>query len=171
MIRAETNGPGYDLSGTRLISCFYMNELLVRMLHRHESHPELFRIYESSMILLNEGNAEDRVLRVFEKNLLQSLGYGLILDHDVDTGDKIDTKADYFYQIGYGPVRKMPVNLRNMPVSGRTLVALHSENDWGDEISRQAKALLRVILTDYTGDKPIASRDLYKAYLQHSSPA
>ena len=170
MMSAEINGPGYKLSGTRLISCFYMNELLVRTLHRHESHPELFQIYETSLSKINEGAPEDRVLRIFEKHLLSSLGYGLILDHEVDTGDKINADATYYYQMDYGPVRQKPENFRNFPITGKTLVALDSEDNWNADISREAKALLRMILAAYTGDKPIASRALYKAYLQQSLP-
>ena len=46
MVGLEANGPVYKLTGTQLISCFYMNELLVRMLHTNESQQELFDAYE-----------------------------------------------------------------------------------------------------------------------------
>ena len=169
MICVETNGPAYNLRGTRLISCFYMNELLVRMLHKDETHPELFDTYERSMVQLQQEESEDRVLRFFEKHLLKSLGYGLVLDHEMDTGDEITSDKEYFYQIEYGPVRQQPRNVRNLPVSGKTLVALHTELVWDEHISREAKELFRMILALHTGDKPIASRDLYKAYIKNTS--
>ena len=75
----EASTPPARLAGTRLVSCFYMNELLVRTLHGHEAHPELFHRYEQALKGLDGGEPEDRVLRIFEKHLLKSLGYGLIL--------------------------------------------------------------------------------------------
>ncbi|MCG8325074.1 MAG: DNA repair protein RecO, partial [Thiotrichales bacterium] len=39
----------YSLRGRKLISGFYVNELLMRLLHRHEAHPELFRDYETAL--------------------------------------------------------------------------------------------------------------------------
>jgi DNA repair protein RecO (recombination protein O) len=168
MISVEANGPCNTLKGTRLISCFYMNELLVRMLHRDESHPELFNIYEESMLQLDTKYPEDRVLRIFEKHLLKSLGYGLNLEHDVESGDNIVSEFEYFYRINFGPVRKKPKNVKCLSISGKTLCALAKENDWSDKISRESKALFRRILADYTGDKPLGSRELYKAYIAHS---
>ncbi|MGK0297854.1 MAG: DNA repair protein RecO (recombination protein O) [Gammaproteobacteria bacterium] len=168
MISVEANGPCNALKGTRLISCFYMNELLVRMLHRDESHPELFNIYDESMLQLNSKCPEDRVLRIFEKHLLKSLGYGLNLEHDMESGDNIVSEVEYFYRIDSGPVRKKPKNVKYVSISGKTLCALAKENDWSIEISRESKALFRRILAEYTGDKPLGSRELYKAYIAQS---
>ena len=164
----EEFGDRYKLLGTRLISCFYMNELLVRLLHKHEAHPELFKIYEKSMEQLDKSFIEDQILRIFEKHLLISLGYGLILDHDAETGEKIVSDNDYFYQLDYGPVSKKNNNTKNIAISGSTLLALEHEKKWDKKISKEAKALLRMVLSSYTSHKPFGSRELYKAYLQNS---
>ena len=164
----EPNGPVSDLTGRRLVSCFYMNELLVRMLHKHESHPELFQQYEAALAHLEAGFAEERVLRIFEKHLLKSLGYGLVLDREIVSGGPIVSDARYFYQLDYGPVDHKPVNARNVEISGKTLQAMNSEDNWGADISREAKLLLRMALVVHTGERPLASRELYKAYLQNA---
>jgi DNA repair protein RecO (recombination protein O) len=170
LISAEADGYGFRPAGTGLIACFYMNELLVRMLHRDEAHPELFTIYEKSLREIEKGHREDRVLRIFETHLLKSLGYGLILDHDVETGEKIQCEENYFYKPDSGPVRQKPPGAGYTRVSGKTLIALHEKVDWDERISREAKELLRMILSAYTGDKPLGSRALYRAYLQNTQP-
>ena len=163
----EDTGVRYQLAGTRMISCFYINELLVRTLHRHESHPELFAIYEMSLMQLYKGEDEDRVLRIFEKHLLNSLGYGLILDHEVTTGLPVEPGRNYFYQIDRGPLLHEPDNIRAVKVSGNTLLALEGESAWNKIIARESKALLRSVLAAHTGDRPLGSRELYKAYLNN----
>ena len=69
----------------------------MRLLHRHESHPELFVAYNQALVRLNNHDPEEVTLRIFEKYLLESLGYGLILDHDVITGEPINQDQDYYY--------------------------------------------------------------------------
>jgi len=164
---AEADGPACRLSGSRLFSCLYMNELLVRLLHRQEAHQELFYKYEESLRRLEAGDIEDRVLRIFEKHLLKSLGYGLILDQETGSGVPIDTAGRYFYRLDSGPVSKKPENARGIDVSGKTLLALHDEANWDKDIAREAKLMFRVVLDTHLGEKPLGSRDLYRAYLQN----
>lgn len=164
----EASGPPGRLAGHRLVSCFYMNELLVRILHRHESHPELFCRYEQALQRLNAGDAEERVLRIFEKHLLKSLGYGLILDQETETGGPVLEEERYFYRMGHGPVRREPPNEESVRVSGRTLKALQDESAWDEETSREAKLLFRMVLGAHTGERPLGSRELYKAYLRNT---
>jgi DNA repair protein RecO (recombination protein O) len=167
LFSVEDTGARYQLAGTRIISCFYMNELLVRMLHKHESHPELFKIYDTSLLQLHEGDDEDRILRIFEKHLLNTLGYGLILDHEVTSGSIIERERKYYYQIDRGPLMDQPKTKNSITVSGYTLLALEQENKWDKKIASESKSLLRSILATHTGDRPLGSRELYKAYLNN----
>lgn len=168
LISAEPDGPGMNMAGRTLFCCFYLNELLMRMLHRHESHPELFYRYEQTLLDLQQGVVEDKVLRVFEKHLLKSLGYGLILDHDIQTGRPVEPDGDYYYLTASGPQRDRPGPGVGIQISGRTLQALASETDWDEQISKESKRLLRAILNIYTGERPLASRALFRSYLQHT---
>lgn len=163
----EDCGLRYELAGTRLVSCFYMNELLIRMLHRHETHPELYSNYESSMLQLEAGTAEDRVLRVFEKRLLNTLGYGLMLGHEALTGTPVDAGQSYFYQDDLGPVLTRQQQTNGVDISGRTLLALDREDTWDEIIARESKSLFRHVLAAHTGDRPLGSRELYRAYLKN----
>jgi DNA repair protein RecO (recombination protein O) len=70
--------PYQPLPTPRLMSGFYMNELLVNLTLRHDVQPELFTHYRVALASLrDETRSEAYALRLFEKRLLDVLGYGL----------------------------------------------------------------------------------------------
>ena len=143
-----------------MLTVFYTNELLVRLLHQHEPHPELFDAYEETLVKLNNASTEQQVLRIFEKRLLDALGYGLVLD--VDTGgNAIRSDGRYNYLPEQGPVPCAAANGGGLTVSGRTLRALAQEEFIDESILAEAKQLMRMVLRNLLGDKPLASRELY----------
>lgn len=150
----------------KLLSGFYMNEIILRLLHKHEAHPELFDAYESALNKLIEGDPEEKILRYFEMALLKSLGYGLVLDYDVKTGESIDGGNEYFYEFDHGPSTQSIQTKMACSISGRTLLELNSEQLSSSKQVHEAKKLLRSILSRYLGDKPLASRALYDAYIK-----
>ncbi len=162
----EANGMAYDLKGKATIAAFYLNELLMRLLHKHESHPGLFDAYLMALTRLDHGESDMITLRYFEKQLLDALGYGLVLDHEVESGKPIDPGQDYFYLIDRGPFSHKPMNASSVKIAGNTLLALDREEF--DERSglHEVKQLMRMTLAGYLGEKPLASRKLYQAYLQ-----
>lgn len=154
------------LSG-QVMAGFYLNELILRLLHRHESHSELFDVYEDSLVRLGKGLPEQPVLRIFEKRLLQALGYGLVLDHEVQSGLPIDGTREYYYQFDLGPLSLKPITPDHLRLSGRTLQALRDECLEETDSLREARHLMRNILHRHLGAKPLASRELYQAYLKN----
>jgi len=165
----EIDGELLHLTGRWLMIAFYLNELLMRLLHRHEGHPELFDAYDRALRKLDRRESEHPTLRAFELQLLQSLGYGLVLNHDADTGEKIDPDKVYFYRPDHGPTATLQQEANGIRVSGRALDALN-RGDFGDEsLMNEAKHLIHNILKIYLGHKPLASRELYRAYLNNMS--
>lgn len=162
----ETAGASAMLTGHKIIFAFYLNELLMRMLHKHESHPHLFDAYDEALRLLGEQQDEQAILRNFEKNLLSSLGYGLILDHDVISGNAIQSQRDYYYQIDCGPMINVPSSSDYITVSGRTLIELNQGKLTTRRSLQESKQLMRFTLKRHLGTKPLASRELYQAYLE-----
>ena len=159
----------YNLDGGRLIAAFYLNELLMRLVHKHVPHPELFDTYEKSLKQLGQGANAETVLRMFEKQLLESLGYGLILDHDVRSGKQIVADQVYHYHLDYGPTLSPDPERENIKISGATLQALE-QNTLHDQMHLQeAKLLTRWILKSYLGERPLASRNLFNAYIKNQS--
>lgn len=155
----EENGPAMFLTGTALTCGFYLNELLMRLLQRNDPHGRLLSMYWDAIQRLAADTAPDITLRVFEKQLLQELGYGLQLEQSADRGAPIDPEARYSYEIERGPVA---YNERSYGVSvlGSTLLSLARGELHDDTARRESKRLMRAILAHYLGDKPLHSREL-----------
>lgn len=164
---SEPDGVPPVLHGSRLLSAFYLNELLLRLLHRHEPHASLFHAYEAGLLQLGEAREEERVLRTFEKHLLEALGYGLVLDRETASGRPIEAEGEYYYHFDHGPDSSKLSSLDAVRVSGKTLLALHAGDRWDEVIAREAKSLFRPVIDRQLDNKPLHSRELYKAYLKN----
>lgn len=161
----ESGYPVMELQGRWLLSAFYVNELLLRLLHRHDAHPKLFFAYEQTLYALQRGVNEEKVLRCFELKLLKELGYGPVLDHAIDTGRKVESGRDYYFQVNKGPVEEANPGKDLIPVAGATLLALARGELESPEAIRQTKHIMRRIIAQHLGDKPLASRKMYQEYL------
>ena len=74
--QAEWGGGAAMLTGAALFSGFYLNELLMKLLARHDPHPALFDAYAQTLPLLGPGEdaRTQSALRAFELTLLQEIG-------------------------------------------------------------------------------------------------
>ena len=163
-----------------ITSGFYLNEVLMRLLERHEGQNDLFQCYDSTlrgmaMISQQDENKTLRLeilLRQFEMRLLAALGYGLVLDQDVSTGFPLQADQEYVYQLEHGPVVIAATDTGRgedfgVRVAGRTLQCMRAE-DFSDESVRvESKRLLRTVLGHYLGPKPLQSRQLVQTMSRH----
>jgi len=76
LIRAESAGVR-PLTGRVLMSAWYMNELLLRLLPREDAHPGVYDAYDVALDQLARGALAAAALRRFEWILLQETGYGV----------------------------------------------------------------------------------------------
>lgn len=76
LIRADCAGVR-PLGGRALMSAWYMNELLLRLLPREDPHPTLYDAYDAALEQLAGGSRTAGALRRFEWTLLTEAGYGL----------------------------------------------------------------------------------------------
>ncbi|WP_341887585.1 DNA repair protein RecO [Variovorax sp. YR752] len=74
--QAEWAGGAAMLTGAALFSGFYLNELLMKLLARHDPHPALFDAYAQTLPGLGAGEDErtQAALRAFELTLLKEIG-------------------------------------------------------------------------------------------------
>lgn len=162
---AEANGKTAWLAGRRLVSGLYVNELVLRLVQRHDGQHTLFQIYEQAVSGLAGEASEAPVLRRFEIQLLQELGYGLVLDHAVDSGAAIQPDILYRYELERGPLTAPGPDGEGIPIHGRTLLALaqgcFEAPDTSPDILTEAKRLMRAALALYLGDRPLKSRELW----------
>lgn len=164
---AEPDGEAVELPGEALPCGFYLNEILLRLLHRHDPHEALFDDYRAALQALRETAAHEQVLRIFEKRLLTAIGYGLVLDHDIADNSPISASDVYDYILDRGPLRSAasaPPS-EGVRVHGAALLALHREALDG-EVLAEAKALMRAALARHLGPRPLASRGLF---VRHSA--
>lgn len=150
------------LRGEALICGLYANELLVRFLHRSDPHPEIFNHYRALIASLASGSATQPLLRLFERDLLQSVGLGLQLDFEHGGQREIVQGALYEYVPEAGPVRRGEVDRpQSSLVSGEALIALRT-GQIGPQQLRELKLLMRRLIRYHLGDKPLASHDLFR---------
>jgi len=150
------------LDGRGLHSGLYMNELLLRLTHRNDPHPELFDAYTVVVAALRAGGDEQQALRIFEKRTLESIGYGMLLDREADTGAPVLPERHYAYRPDHGPTLATPRKGESIDVTGATLLALAREDVLDTEAQRDAKRLMRFVIGTHLGGRPLASRGLFR---------
>jgi len=149
----------YQLSpGPTLRAAFYLNELVIRLLAKNDPYPEFFRQYWTSLTSLSFETDHEQVLRVFERELLAHLGYGVITDKDVDAGRAISPNQRYHYNAEYGP---SSTRAKGCPIHGASLLALGSGRFSSQTERDEAKRLMRYLLRIHLGDRPLGSRSLF----------
>lgn len=193
MTGVEAQGPALMLAPERYASGFYLNEILMRLLTRHDPQVELFGYYDVALRELATIKGPDSeakihlesLLRKFELHMLAALGYGLVLDHDIQSGEVVNADKKYVYLFEHGPIEQVsteqaqlnqspgyapanphyPDGVRN--IHGQTLLALQVGDLSHANTRREAKQLLRAVLGRYLGNKPLLSRELMQPAAQH----
>lgn len=155
----ESLAPPLVLAGVRLFCGLYLNELLVRFLHRHDPHAGLFEAYRQTLLALADDDDLEWALRRFELNLLTETGYGLSLARDAASGEPVQPTRTYRYLPGRGIV---PDSAGADLLSGATLLALHRGAVLDAPQRREAKGLLRTAIHFHLDGKPLKSRDLFR---------
>ncbi|HKX43284.1 MAG TPA: DNA repair protein RecO [Burkholderiaceae bacterium] len=141
---AEWAGGAAMLVGAALFSGFYLNELLMKLLARHDPHPLLFDIYAQTLPALAAADEQQvqAALRAFELSLLR--GIGVLPDlslvtatlQPVAAGERYALRADVGVVTAGGRAHEGGVELR-----GDVLVGLQAALEHGSlEALRQACA-------------------------------
>jgi DNA repair protein RecO (recombination protein O) len=163
LIGAEFDGAMSALPPDRLVSGFYLNELLLKLFARHDSHPEVFFLYAATLESLKTDADGVRALRLFEKRLLDALGYGLALERDVDFDRPLEATYAYRYRLDQGAVRLEGVAEGAGIFSGRTLLAVAREDFTDPAVCAEARALLRAALDRCLEGKELRTREVARA--------
>ena len=148
------------LQGQSLYCGMYLNELLMRLLHRGDPHVEVFERYRQVLSELAMEIPPQPILRVFEKHLLEAIGYAMLLDKEHSSGAEIQPQNWYDYKPDRGPLRCAGAGKGR--VSGAALLALHTE-DLAEENLPELRMLMRAVIGYHLGGKPLASLSLFSA--------
>lgn len=159
---AEPDGtPSAPLAADRLLSAFYLNELLLKLTVVHDPQPELFALYATTLEQMRTAAALDPVLRQFEKRLLDLLGYGSDMSREA-SGRAVAADAYYHFRPGEG---LWPADAAlSGAVPGRVLLALAANESLGDpEGQRQIRTLLRAALDHCLDGRELRVRAVARA--------
>jgi DNA repair protein RecO (recombination protein O) len=160
LVSAEIDGAATALPNDRLMSGFYLNELILKLTERCDPHPEIFAAYSACVEALCGGGGEEEHLRRFEKRLLDNLGYGLELSRTPD-GDPVVVDGYYRFQAERGP---QPC-VADAPgaVYGRSLADLEAEAFADARSLKDAKRVLRAALDACLDGRALKSREVMLA--------
>ena len=158
---AEMNGAPLSLAGDALLSGYYVNELILKLLHRHDPQTEIFSAYGTTIERLAGSNDIAPCLRQFEIELLRMLGYALNLDHDTESQGPLRPQQHYEYRAEQGPV---PVSGRDGPMifTGMELVAIREQQFAETAVLKKAGRLLRNVIDYHLDGRELNSRKVLR---------
>jgi DNA repair protein RecO (recombination protein O) len=163
---AEIDAAPLSPAGDALLAGYYLNELILNFLHRHDAQPEIFDAYAGAITALAATDNIAPTLRVFEIELLRLLGYAIDVGHDANTHESVDETGFYEYRSDQGPVR---VSRHEGPMvfPGRHLLGI-AEGRFDDaEVLQAAGRLLREVIRYHLDGKELKTRkvllDLHRA--------
>lgn len=162
----ETEGLFHTLRGRALLSAFYLNELLVRVLQPHDACPTLYDFYQKTLMNLQQDSSIEQTLRLFEKQLLSELGYGMQLTREFETNRPVLPHLSYYFRPEQGLVlcdENLSVRVNSL-FQGENLLAFHANTLHNPTILRDAKRLIRLALAPLLGNKPLRTRELFNTY-------
>ncbi|NND54754.1 MAG: DNA repair protein RecO [Gammaproteobacteria bacterium] len=157
---AELAGIAASLTGDQVLSGFYLNELLLKFLQRHDPHTDLFAHYAQTIAELagaSESAGIEPVLRRFELGLLRESGYALNLAEDAITHEPLEPDAwyDFYPDRGAIPRQGEDTGLR---FRGAELLAIDAGEFATPATTRAARRLLRAVINTHLGDAGLRTR-------------
>jgi DNA repair protein RecO (recombination protein O) len=157
---ADPVGTPVPLVGDASFCALYLNELLTRMLARHDPHPGVFARYAGVLFELAGAAREAHawILRRFERDLLDEIGYGLALDAAAD-GHPLDPDARYSLDPERGAVAwaQRPVPPQ---IGGAALRALAAGSAPDAAALRELRVAMRALLRHHLGGRELTAWSL-----------
>jgi DNA repair protein RecO (recombination protein O) len=150
---AESLSVSTPLHGDALLCGLYVNELIVRLSARQDPYPSLFDAYGRTLQgLAAAGHSASWVLRRFERDLLQTLGYALQLQADTQ-GIALDPEQSYLYVPEQG-AQPCPASMPRA-VRGADLLALASDHAPDADGLRRLRRMMREVLAFHLDGRPL----------------
>ena len=168
---AESAQASPPMPAACLMAAFYLNELLMKLTTRHDPLPLLFDTYHEALEGLRHGAPLEPQLRVFEKRLLEALGYGLDLGAEAHTGKRIEPGEYYHFRPEQGLVATVADAAG--AIAGHSLIELANEHLTGARELEDAKRLLQAALAQCLEGRPLATRTVARAVARreaHTGP-
>lgn len=153
LVGAEPDGEPMPLPARQVMSGFYLNELIINLTTRHDPQPQLFEDYAQALRQLCLDAAPEPALRIFEKRLLTSIGYGLTISVD----------PDQFYRFRVADGFTLARDETHGAYPGRALLALRDEALQDSEALDAARRVLRQALDHCLEGRELRTRTVARS--------
>lgn len=162
----------HSLSGDKLYSAMYINELLAYLLPQDDPTETIYPYYQHLLSQLSHTDSSlEPCLRHFEYHLLDALGYGINFCDDADSGESVEANKTYYFVQNHGFVlASHHPDIRAVGFLGQTLLDI-AASDFSKEDARQAaKHISRMALQSHLRGRELKSRELF-SYKPRSEPS
>ena len=134
----------------------YINELLIKILPKGAPQKELFNLYDKFLLEIKTSNEIDIILRRFEIDLLEMLGYGINFINEVDSGQSIDADKlyDFVPELGF---KESPNGIFN----GKEIISI-SKLDFENINKKKFKSLTTMAIGYSLDGGDLKSRQIFK---------
>jgi len=177
LLQAEAVDGSLRLAGDALLAALYLAELTLRLLPRDDAATQLFRRFGDALRALagplGTSAALAWVLRRYERDLLDALGYALPLDIDVE-GMALDPAARYTIDPEHCPRRCASItgtSTNHGRISGAALLALARDAQPATDLLREQRIALRAVIAFHLGARGLRSWGLMGEFARLLSPA
>ena len=160
---AELAGLPTPLALACLMSAFYLNELILRLLGREDPQPEVFEVYALTLGSLGDPAGESRALRLFEKRLLDAMGLGVDYASVVGTGQRVEAHKYYNVRAERGVLGLAERADGPHAVLGAALLSLAGEELEDSASLAAARRVLRDALVGPLEGRELSTRQVARA--------
>jgi DNA repair protein RecO (recombination protein O) len=167
LIRWEPDDHGSSLSGRQLFVAMYINELIYKVLPEYLPVPGLFELYGAVIEELGESEDVEPLLRNFEMDFLDLMGYSIpfveIDSSGYEQEGDFELSCQYEFVLNAGFVRSGGARHGEGGVilDGGVIRALMERDFSGKDVRTGAKKLMRTNIDWLLDGKTIESRNLF----------
>lgn len=148
--------------GQSLLLGLYVNELLVRLLGKHDAAPGIFHAYGTLLEAMTSNVDLQPILRRFELMLLRELGYGITFEVEAGTGEPVSADGLYRYAPDDGFHRVSEPGSAYRVYRGEQLLRI-MDGDFDDaEVNACARHVIRRSFANLLGPRELKSRELFR---------
>jgi DNA repair protein RecO (recombination protein O) len=161
---AEASGAAQALPPARAMAGFYLNELLLKLTTRHDAVPSIFDDYHRALEGLKSPGPVEPGLRVFEKRLLEALGYGVNLCEESGGGRGVEAGAYYHFRptVGFASTVAEAAGA----YAGSSLLELEAEMLRAPRALEDARRLLRAVLDHCLEGQELTTRTVARSMIR-----
>lgn len=154
---------GLTLPPAHVMAGFYLNELVLKLTTRDDPQPALFDDYATTIARLMRGGDLETSLRIFEKRLLDALGYGVDLLAEAQSGRAIEPRAHYVFRPAHGLA--LASADASGAVTGRSMLGLAHESFAAACDVDDARRVLRAALDHCLEGRELTTRAVARAVI------